>query len=144
MADDKERHEHLGVNSPQNVDETVIPVVKEQLDISSQSTVTGEIRVNKTVETETVEVPLTTIGTTYQEHRQPINRVVEQMPQVRYEGDNVIVPVVREEEVVVKRLILVEEIHLIKKQEVTERTESVQLKSEKVNISQDSKNSGTP
>lgn len=137
MADDKEKNHIRGTNREEIVDETLIPVVKEQLEISSHPVVTGEVRVEKRVHSEVVDVPLTSIRTTYQEHRQPINRVVDTMPEVRYEGDNLIIPVVREEEVVVKRLVLVEEIHLLKQQEVSERKETVTLRSEEVSLFHD-------
>ncbi|PHK99717.1 YsnF/AvaK domain-containing protein [Neolewinella marina] len=137
MTDDDERHEKEGINKYVTPDETTVPVVEERLRISSQPTVTGEVRVEKRVATETVEVPLTTIETTYREQRIPANRVVDQMPRVRFEGENLIIPVVREEEVVTKRLVLVEEIHLTPHREVTERKESVPLRSEKVTISRE-------
>ena len=45
----------------------------------------------------------------------PMNRVVSEAPRVRRKGDTVIVPVVEEQLVVTKRLVLKEEIHLIKR-----------------------------
>ena len=46
------------------------------------------------------------------EERQEINQIVDEVPGVRREGDEVIVPVVREKMVLVKKLVLTEEIHL--------------------------------
>ena len=42
----------------------------------------------------------------------PIGRVIDQMPDVRIEGDITIVPVVEEEVVIQRRLVLREEIHM--------------------------------
>ncbi|WP_170067730.1 DUF2382 domain-containing protein [Neolewinella xylanilytica] len=110
-------------------------MVEEKLVVTSREQVTDEITVDKIVHNQTVEVPLTRIDTHYREFRIPQNRVVETMPEVRYEGKNLIVPVVREEEVVIKRLVLVEEIHLIQEVDTSERTESVTLRSEDVTVS---------
>jgi len=46
--------------------------------------------------------------------RIPVNRVVTEVPVTRNRGDTVIIPVVEEQLVVTKKLVLKEEIHLIK------------------------------
>ena len=46
------------------------------------------------------------------EERQEVNQIVDEIPGVRREGDEVIVPVVREKMVLVKKMVLTEEIHL--------------------------------
>ncbi|MGB3798390.1 MAG: DUF2382 domain-containing protein [Lewinella sp.] len=134
MAIESDKLEHSGGERSKIEDTQTIPVIEERVVIDSRSTVTGETTVNKTVHSRRVDLPLTDIDTTYQEKRVPVNRVVDLMPTIRYEGENLIVPVVREEEVVVKRLILVEEIHLIKNVTRSERTQSIELKSEEVEI----------
>ena len=122
-------------NEPlKTTDELVIPVVREQLHLSSREVVTGEINVNKRVRTERIEVPLRTVHTSYREQRIPVDRVIDTMPEPRYEGKNLIIPVVREEEVVVKRLVLVEEIHLIQHTHTDEHQETVELRHEEAAI----------
>ena len=111
---------------------TVIPVIEESVRIEKQVVETGRLVIRKTVqhETQTVVVP------TQEEHvhveRVPINQVVETPPEVRHEGDVMIIPVLREEVVVTTRLVLVEELHVRKRtltlnnpQEVTLRREHV-------------------
>lgn len=44
--------------------------------------------------------------------RVPVNKEVDSMPSVRQEGDVVVIPVVEERAVLVKRLVLVEELHV--------------------------------
>src|SRR5205085_9042013 len=51
--------------------------------------------------------------------RRRVNRVVSAIPETREEGDTLIIPVVEEEIVVHKRLILREEIH-VKRRRITE------------------------
>lgn len=109
-----------------------IPVIEETARIDKHVVETGRVVIRKTVhhETQTVDVP------TQEEHmhveRVPVNRVVDTPPDVRHEGDTMIIPVLREEVVVTTRLVLVEELHVRKRtltlhhpQEVTLRREHV-------------------
>ncbi len=130
MHHDPEPVTKLAVSS----EEASIPVIKEQLHLSTREVVTGEVQVRKEVHTESVAIPLSTVYTAYREERVPVNRVVDVMPQPRYEGKNLIVPVVREEQVVTKRLVLVEEIHLIQETHSEEHTERVELHTEEAII----------
>ena len=134
MAPDKPTTPNLPDEGKFFGDKEIITVAKERVHIDVESRVTGEVTVEKIVNTSEVDIPLTDLDTTYREERVPVNRVVDVMPAVRYNGDNLIVPVVREEEVVIRRLVLVEEIHLIKEVRRSERTETVTLKSEEVFI----------
>ncbi len=134
MADPTQAQPDQVVNSALPTEEAVIPVIKEQLHLSTREIVTGEVQVRKEIHTETVAIPLSTVHTAYREERVPINRVVDLMPQPRYEGKNLIVPVVREEQVVTKRLVLVEEIHLIQETHSEEHTERVELHTEEAII----------
>lgn len=134
MTEHTNENELRQPNPTESGEKVVIPVVEEQLSISTRQVTTGQVDVEKRVRTETVDVPLSTVHTHYREERIPANRAVDTMPQPRYEGENLIIPVVREEAVVVKRLILVEEIHLIRTTEVDEHTKTVELRSEEATI----------
>ena len=60
--------------------------------------------------------------------RVAINRVVDAVPEVRVEGDVTIMPVVTEEIIIQRRLVLTEEVHM-RRVRVTERhTETVNLR----------------
>ncbi len=54
--------------------------------------------------------------------RVPINQFVEAMPEIRIEGDTTIMPIVEERLFTVKRLFVVEEVHLtrVKQQEIVQ------------------------
>lgn len=95
---------------------------------------TGRIRVNKQVheETQTVEVPVT--HEVVEVQRIPINQVVNEVPQSRQEGDTLILPVVREEVVTSVRLVLVEEVHITRKQQQTTDQQTVTVRRETVSI----------
>ncbi len=134
MEEGQEHIPKMPVDPHNIVVEAVIPVIKERLVVSTKKVVTGEITVRKEVSQEQVEVPLQTVHTRYREVRLPIDRVVDTMPRTREENGTLIIPVVREEEVVIKRLVLVEEIHLIREVEQTERTEAVTLSTESATV----------
>ncbi len=66
--------------------------------------------------------------------RVAIGRVVEAVPPVRQEGDITIIPVVEEELVVVRRLVLREEVHLRRVTSTTRHTETVTLREQTVTV----------
>lgn len=99
---------------------TVVPVIEEELEAESRKVKTGAVRVRKTVEhtLKNIEMPIVRDATRVT--RVPVNKPVDSMPRIREDGDTLIVPVVEEELIVEKRLVLKEEIH-IERQRVSER-----------------------
>jgi len=95
------------------MEERVIPIIEEQLRIDKKIIEKARYTFDKEVAEEQVElnIPLN------QEHitieKREINQYVETAPPaVRYEGDTMIISVLREEAVIVKKLMLVEELHV--------------------------------
>lgn len=93
-----------------------VPLVEETLVPVTQWHEAGALEVRKTVQTVTQELD---VPVRYEEatvERMPVNRVLaeDEQPAQRQEGDTLIVPVVREEIVVVKQRILVEELRITK------------------------------
>jgi len=95
------------------MEERVIPIIEEQLRIDKKIIKKARYTFDKEVAEEQVElnIPLN------QEHitieKKEINQYVETAPPaVRYEGDTMIISVLREEAVIVKKLMLVEELHV--------------------------------
>ena len=107
------------------------------MSIEKREVETGHVVVNRHTISETKEISVPLSDFSYEEHRVPMNLVVTEVPATRQEADRVVIPVVREEIVTMKRLVLVEEVHLIKK--VTERThtETVELQTQQVTVSRD-------
>ena len=66
--------------------------------------------------------------------RVPVNRVVDVAPKARREGDTMIIPVVEEELVITKRLVLKEEIHLITHRTKDRSVQEVELNRESAEI----------
>lgn len=89
-----------------------IPVVEETLRLDKRVVETGRVRVSLSTD-EVQEVLRETLRTRRAEiERRAVGQVVTEVPQVRQEGDVVIIPVVEEVLVVEKRLVLREEIRL--------------------------------
>jgi len=118
----------------------VIPVIEEQLQVSTEWVETGRVRVNKQVheETQTIDVPVT--HELIDVERVPINRVVDEVPLSRQEGDTLILPVVREEVVTTVRLVLVEEVRITRRQEQATDQQTVKTKYETISIDRSESN----
>jgi uncharacterized protein (TIGR02271 family) len=92
----------------------IIPVVEEELVAEARPVKTGSVRVQKYVEKRSREIELPLLRENVDVKRVAINRVVEEEPPIRKLGDTIIVPVVEEELVITKRLVLKEELHIVK------------------------------
>jgi uncharacterized protein (TIGR02271 family) len=117
-------------------EEVRIPVIREEAVVRTREIERGGVRVHKTVNEreEVVEQP------TYQEQVQveriPIGQVIAAMPEVREEGDTLIIPVVEEMLVVEKRLVLKEEVRITRQRTQTTEQARVVLREEQVSIEQ--------
>lgn len=112
----------------------VIPVIAEHLQVDKQLIETGRVRLVKTVhqDEQTVNIPLLREEITVE--RVALNQYVDQPPSTRQEGDTTIYPVLQEVVVTEKRLLLVEEIRVTKRQVETHETQSVTLRREEVSV----------
>jgi len=94
------------------VEEVIVPVLEERVVVGKRviegRTVTVTARpVSKT---QTIAEPVLKERVIVE--RVPIGEVVDAIPQIREEGDLTVIPVVEEQIVVTKRLVLTEEIHM--------------------------------
>jgi uncharacterized protein (TIGR02271 family) len=118
----------------------VIPVIEETANVEKQVVVTGKVRLEKQVE-EIQEV----VNVNLQHDEYTIRRVArneyvdEGAPQVRHEGNTLIIPVIKE--VMVKRLLLVEEVHIIKDVVTTSEQVNIPLRKETVTVNRTPDNS---
>jgi uncharacterized protein (TIGR02271 family) len=115
-------------------EETVIPVVEEELDAGTRAVKTGAVRIDKHVEKRIRKVEAPLIHEDIEVRHVPVNRVVTEAPKARRRGDTVIVPVVEEELIVTKRLVLKEEIHLIKRRTKDRVVKEVELNREHAEV----------
>lgn len=96
----------------EKLDEIVLPLAEEILRVGKREVETGRVRVR--LRTETVEETVREVLRTHRAEveRVPVGREVDVVPEVRREGDVIVVPVVEEIIVVQKRLVLREEVRL--------------------------------
>jgi uncharacterized protein (TIGR02271 family) len=98
----------------ENVIERAVPVVEEELVTGTRAVKTGSIRVRKSVDRVRKHVEIPVVRDVVKVSRVPVNRKITGMPAIREEGDTLIVPVVEEEIIVKRRLVLKEEIHIVR------------------------------
>jgi uncharacterized protein (TIGR02271 family) len=119
-------------------EEVTIPVLREEVIITTREVQSGGVRVHKLVNerTETVEQP--TRREQVDVERVTIGRVIEgnDVPHAREEGGTLIIPILEEMLVVEKRLVLKEEVRITRRR--TEDVEQIQvvLREEEVQIEQ--------
>ncbi len=114
--------------------EATIPVIQEQILIGKRMVETATVEVKKTVTEgpEPVHVVIAHDETSVE--RVPINRFVEKAPEIRYDGDTMIIPVLKEVAVVEKKLMLVEELHVTKRAVQTQETEYITVRREHLEV----------
>jgi uncharacterized protein (TIGR02271 family) len=97
---------------PKVVELTKVPFTEEVISVSKQEVITGRVRIRTVTEStdELVQQELDTAHVSVT--RIPINRIVDQAPAPRTEGDLTIVPVLEEVLVVETKLLLREEVHI--------------------------------
>jgi uncharacterized protein (TIGR02271 family) len=113
------------------------PVMEEELHVAKRVIDTGRgVRVHKTVSEreQLVDQPLLRDELTV-EHV-PVGRVVEEAspPQMRYEGDTLVVPVLEEVLVVQKQMLLKEEVRITRHRHQVQMPQSVRLRSEHISV----------
>jgi stress response protein YsnF len=115
-------------------EELVVPVVREEAHVTTQRTVTGRVRVTKTVQDREVLVQEPSRHEEVEVERVAVNRFISEPATVRYEGDTMIVPVMEEVAVVETRLRLKEELRITKRQITTDKSQPVRLRTEEVHV----------
>jgi len=115
-------------------DEIIIPLVAEALQVGKEEVITSVVRVHKFINEreEVVTQPLNREDISVE--RVAINRLIDTAPDVRQEGDTMIVSLVEEVLVVEKRLMLREELRITKRQTTEEHSETVVLRSEDATV----------
>ena len=121
-------------NTPTDGEKMVIPVIEEEITVGKQVVEAGRVRISKRISEheELVDVPLFREEVSVE--RVPINLFVEAVPQVRQEGDTMIIPVVEEQIIVQKKLLLVEELRVRKEVIEHHQPQTVNVRKEQVEI----------
>jgi uncharacterized protein (TIGR02271 family) len=122
------------LNARTEGDQLIIPVIQEQLVIDKQVIETGKVRVRKTVSEETASLNIPLIQESYDVQRVPAQQVLDSPPGVRYEGDTIVVPVMREIVIVEKKYELIEEVRLTKRTTAVPHIQDISLLKEHVQV----------
>jgi uncharacterized protein (TIGR02271 family) len=112
----------------------VVPVVEEQLRVGRRVVETGKVTLRKTVqefETQLNEV-LATRG--FDVERVVVNRPVDVAPGIRQEGPTTIYPIVEEQLILTKQLVLKEEVHVTQRDSERRDTRPVALRRELIEV----------
>lgn len=129
----------LATTHPQDEldDQAIIQLAEETLRVGKRTVERGQVRVIKRVSErqETVDQPL--LREEVAVERVPVNQIVEQAAPVRYEGDTTIIPLYEEVLVFEKRLMLVEEVRVTRRQTEHRDPQTVTLRREEVVVERD-------
>jgi uncharacterized protein (TIGR02271 family) len=124
-----------GTSTPIAGDQIVVPVVEEQLEVAKRQVTTGIVRAHKRVQAreEVVDEPLSREEIAVE--RVAINQLIEgAAPSERQENGVLIIPVVEEVLVVDKRLMLREEVRVIRRQHEFRQPQRITVRRETVEI----------
>jgi stress response protein YsnF len=116
---------------------TVVPVVEEVPIVGKRTVRSGSLRVDKTVSERDVVVDEPLLHRDVHVERVPIGRDVsagEELPGIRYDGDTMVIPVLHEVAVVVKKIVLKEEIRIRRVEREVRQPQTVQVKVEEVSL----------
>lgn len=117
-----------------DLEQTVIPVIAEEVNATTRKIPTGKVRVTKQTTEHTESVSMPVVRETAHVKRVVVNRPVDGPLPVRREGDTIIMPVVEEVAVVEKRLMLKEEIHITRQRSTELHNQDVTLRTERAQV----------
>ncbi len=112
--------------------EVVIPVIEETITIGKTIKENAILTVTKEVREEDETVDVSLLSDDYTIEHVSVNRYEDEAPKVRHEGNTMIVPVIKE--VLVKRLLVVEEIRITKRSVERNEQHQVRLRKETVKV----------
>jgi uncharacterized protein (TIGR02271 family) len=115
-----------------------IPVIEERARVEKKVVERGVVKIDATIKerVETISEALT--HEEVEIRRVPVNLEVDAVPEVRQEGDVVIIPVVEERIVVSKRLVLTEELHVHRRKVSEHASIPVTLRSTDIAVQRES------
>ena len=113
-----------------------IPVIEESLHVAKEVVDRGGYRINKRVETREELVDELLKSEHVEIERRKINTAIadDAIPQMRQEGDTLIVPVIEEMLITVKRLVLVEEVRITRTQTTQRKPQTYTLRKEHIEV----------
>lgn len=111
-----------------------LKVFEEHAQIDKKIVTKGKVNIVKKVHTHDENIQVTLDSENVKIEKVTINEYVNEAPQVRYEGNTTIIPVVKEVAVVEKRILLVEEIHVTRQVTTSKEEKIIPLRKEEISI----------
>jgi uncharacterized protein (TIGR02271 family) len=116
-------------------DHLTIPVIEEHLVVGKKAIETGKVIISKKVHSQPHVVDIPVVEEEVDVQRIPVNQYIDTTPPaIRYEGEKTIIPILKEVLVVEKKLVLVEEVHITRKQSYHTITQQEVLRQEDISI----------
>ena len=122
---------------PKQEEVATIPLVEERLSIEKRQVEAERLQVRVSVKEREGLIPVELQHDELQIERVSRNVPVSELPLVRHEGNTTIIPVVEEEVVIEKRLVLVEEIYVRRVTATRTQEVPVSIRSEEASIERD-------
>lgn len=119
-----------------------IPLLEERVDVSTREVESGHVRVQVTVDERQESIAAELSRDEIEVKRVAKNELLSELPGVRLEGETTIIPVVEEQVVIEKRLVLVEEIHVSRRSATETQQIPVTLRSEVAHVERDGEATG--
>ncbi len=115
----------------------VMPLQAEQLAVTRRRFETGRVVVSTITRERAAQVDELLVSEHADIERVEIRQLVDAMPQVRQEGDTVVIPIVEEVVVVERRLFLKEEVRIRRVQTTQRHQETVMLREQSLDVTRD-------
>ena len=112
----------------------VVPVVEERLLVGKRLVETGKVRLRKTVQEYDTSLDETLAVRTYDVERVVLNQPIESVPGVRLDGETTVYPIVEEQLIVTRQLVLKEELRITRRDTERQDTRSVTLRREMIEV----------
>lgn len=137
------KHSLIMASKTEN-DSTVIPLLEEKVTLNIRDVEKSKTRITTVVEHHEAIVDALLRDEEIEIRRVAIGRVVFTAPVTRQDGDTMIIPVLSEEVVVEKRLVLKEELHVTRRCTAKPLKKAVMLRSERAEVERVSDPSSPP
>jgi len=118
-------------------DPDVLPIVEETVTVGRRSVQSGRVRVSTVTERVDAIVETLLATSSVEVTRVPVGREIDTVPEIRTEGEVTVIPVVEEVPVVVRRLVLREEIHIKRHRSETSVEVPVQLRKQRAIVTRE-------
>lgn len=118
----------------------IIEVHQQDFKISKKNIAVGEVKVHKTVNSEIVSTKIPLLHDEVRIEHKKINKEITSIPKVRTNGNTTIIPVIKEIAVVIKKMVLVKEIHITKERFKNVEEIKTELRKEEVKIEKENFN----